>query len=53
MTHALHLANPGELIAVVPFLLGFEPRRSILGTDERRDAIVLPYEQLRVACWRR
>jgi hypothetical protein len=29
-THALNLASPGELIAVVPFLLGFEPRRSVV-----------------------
>src|SRR4051794_35830948 len=29
-THALNLASPGELIAVVPFLLGFHPRRSVV-----------------------
>jgi hypothetical protein len=30
MTHALNLTSPGELIAAVPFLLGFHPCRSIL-----------------------
>ena len=29
-THALNLASPGELIAAIPFLLGFHPRRSVV-----------------------
>ena len=29
-THALKLASPGELIAAVPFLLGFHPSRSVV-----------------------
>ena len=29
-THALRLTSPGELIAAVPFLLGFQPQRSVV-----------------------
>ncbi|WP_270886544.1 DUF4192 domain-containing protein [Pedococcus sp. 5OH_020] len=30
MTHALRLASPGDLIAVVPYLLGFHPTDSVV-----------------------
>ena len=31
-THALNLTSPGELLAAIPFLLGFHPRQSVVLT---------------------